>query len=244
MSLRIRQLSDNIRLAVLDGGLTAYVLPDNKVALASKDKVIAGATLFRVHGLDRKENWYKINTLWADSAVASITILYFVLEHYKYVLPSFDISPAARAVLTRFYKKYKGTEVVIEGVSEDYSGEIGAGYVWSPKLRKVPVQIGTIENHEEMRRLKDAISNGFDRAYTDAKRTKRNPDFLLSRGEIFSLYNLLVRGILMGGPDKYEALSWIGQHAEELEVLNNSYANKLLLIYEADKKKQEQDNDY
>jgi hypothetical protein len=206
------------------------VFYDNKVAITSKGKVIAGATLYKVTGLDRREDWYRINTLWADSAVASVTLLYFILEHYKYILPSSDISPAAKSVLTRFYSKYKGTEVVIEGVMEDYSGELGAGYVWSPKLRKVPVQIGKPNSPEELKHIKNTILLGFDRAYTDLKRTKKDPTSLLARGEVYKLYNLLEYWILEGDPKKTEALTWIRNNADKLKENSNKYAEDVLSL--------------
>ena len=123
MFIRVAQLADNIRIAVLDGGLTVYFLPplpdsqaikfkvygEEGVALTSGDKVIGGVTLIE------NEGWYTVESLWSDSAAEAVTLLYSILEHYKQILPSRSISPAAQAVVKRFYNKYKNTEIVMDG---------------------------------------------------------------------------------------------------------------------------------
>ena len=152
MRLRIAQLADNLRIAILDGKLAVYpldALPEEAAvklrvygndgfAVTSGGKVIGGMTLQW-----NSDDWYEIETLWADSPAAAVTLLYSGLEHYKKIVPSSNISPAALSVVERFYKKYKGTEVVQEGVHNPNAANVAlqAGYVWSPKLRKVPAEV-------------------------------------------------------------------------------------------------------
>jgi hypothetical protein len=233
MTIKLSQLSDNIRIAVLDGGLTIYFLDQRisnpSVALVSNDKVIGGVILESnpSEGID----WYEVRTLWADSAVATVTLLYAILEHYEYILPSSNISPAAKSVVKRFYNKYKGTEVVIEGTGKS-DRELEAGYAWSPKLRKVPVQVGTIRDYEHLRELKRDISLGFDLAYSDPRRTKlEDPDVFLDNDNMFGLYTLFTQWIAAGGSKKIKFLRWTSQHLGELENFNNKYARAILKYY-------------
>jgi len=239
MTIRLSQLSDNIRIAALDGKLTIYFLDENRggvrpsVALVSDEKVIGGIGLTPV-GVAAEGDWYRISTLWADSAVASVTLLYATLEHFKRIFPSDDISPAALSVVQRFYRKYKGTEVVQDGVQEDDRPEIAAGYVWSPKLRSVPVLLGQPKSIEQIQELKDAVWHGFNHAYADPKRTKRvDPDVFLHKGDFRDLLNLLSHWMNEGGSKENEALRWIGQHIGELqEYESHREVRQILRFYE------------
>jgi hypothetical protein len=234
MTIKLAQLSDNIRISVLDGGMKIYYLADTAsikpVALVSKGKVIAGSTLRMV--ARRDGDWYRIGTLWADSPVASVTILYAMLAHFKRIVPSSDISPAAQAVVKRFYSKYKGTEVVVEGVDETQEEELGAGYVWSPKLLKVPVKVSKPKNDEELANLKNSVLEEFDKAYSNPNRTKRDdPDVFLATRSIIELHNLLQYWISEGGSKESQALQWINSHIKELEDFNSIYAKNILKYY-------------
>jgi hypothetical protein len=241
MSIRLIQLSDNIRLAVLDGKLTIYFLDENRagvrpaVALVSDDRVIGGIGLTPV-GTAAEGDWYRIATLWADSAVASITLLYATLEHFKRIVSSDDISPAALSVVKRFYNKYKGTEVIQENVQDDTSlpPELAAGYVWSPKLKSVPVLLGQPKSIEEVQELKDAVWHGFNRAYSNPKRTKReDPDVFLHKEEFGYLLQLLNSWMSEGGSKERAALHWISQNFGELQSNDASRdVRQILKIYE------------
>lgn len=233
MCSRLSRIASNLRLSVFDSGLKVYFLSFNVfeyVALVSGDKVIGGATLSseRTGGVD----WYTINTLWSEKAVGAVTLLYSVLEHYGRILPSKNISPAALGVVKRFYTKYSGTEVVVEGVNGSSNlDELSAGYVWSPsRLRKVPVQVGTVETREQAEFLRDAVSSGFQTSYNDPKKTKfNNPKDLLIKGDYRGLYELL--SVMLEGSDAGKALGWINDNIEELRDIRDPNTRKLVKIY-------------
>lgn len=241
MTIRLAQISDNIRISVLDGGLTVYFLPplpdalaqklmvygDDGAALASGDKVIGGITLVESNG------WYTVETLWSESAAGAVTLLYAALEHYKKILPSNMISPAAHAVVKRFYKKYKGTEVVVELAHPDPSiegGELAAGYVWSTKLRKVPVKVGKVGDAADLLHLWQSVVTGFNVAYADPKKTKRdNLDDFLAKQDYNGLLDLIQRWYNTGNRD--QAYIWIAENRAALEKIGNRYTSKILQYY-------------
>jgi hypothetical protein len=198
------------------------------VALVSDAEVIGGVTL------DYGIFWYKIDTLWADSPVAAVTLLYSILEHYKHILPSSNISPAARAVVKRFYNKYKGTEVVVENITASEEGAVAAGYVWSPKLRKVPVQVAKPKNEEEINKLKGSVLKGFHETYSDPSRTKivqSDPDVLFNSRYILELQELLKSWINSGDDKRDNALQWIRDNRSDLSQINNIYTRNILRYY-------------
>lgn len=229
----LARIAFDIRLSVFDSGLVVYFLDFGDLhttALVSGDRVIGGAVL----SSERIGNaeWYTVQTLWSEKAVGAVTLLYSVLEHYGRILPSKNISPAALSVVKRFYTKYRGTEVVVEGVN-GASGldELSAGYVWSPsRLRKVPVQLGKVETREQAEQLKGAVALGFQSSYSDPKRTKfNNPDDFLIKGDYRSLYELLIG--MLEGSDSSKALGWINDNIEELRDIRDKYTKKLVEIY-------------
>jgi hypothetical protein len=241
MTIKLSQLSDNIRISVLDGGMTIYFVEGGDkdfVALKSGDRVIAGSIIAFIwlNGI----LWFRVDNLWSDSAIASVTLLYTMLEHYKKIISSDDISPAALSVVRRFYQKYKGTEIVLEGVIkgsdeiyDDSLPELSAGYVWSPKLRRIPIQVGKIESEDEKERLKEAVSSGFSVAYSNLKLTKReDPNIYLDKKDMASLYNLLKHWNNDGGSKQRQALDWIYDNIQKLEQYSkNWYINEILNIY-------------
>lgn len=240
MNIRVAQLADNIRIAVLDGGLTVYFLPplpdalaqklkvygEEGVALTSGDKVIGGVTLQETDG------WYVVESLWSDSAAGTVTLLYSVLEHYKQILPSRNISPAAGAVIKRFYNKYKGTEIVVEDAHPDpgNSLELAAGYVWSDKLRKVPVKVGTVVDEADLLHLWNSVVVGFSVAYADPRKTKKDDleGFWVKR-DYARLFDLAQRMFDTG--KKSQVFNWVAENRVELEKVGNSYTSLLLQYY-------------
>jgi hypothetical protein len=222
-------LADMLKIAVFSKDTKVYFLHRNGLetaALVNKDTVIAGAGLELVEG-----NWYIVETLWADTSISAVTLLYAILEHYKKILPSRHISPAAQSVVRSFYNKYKGTEVVTEGAHSDPGStpELKAGYNWSPKLRKIPVQQGIASSPDEVKFLIETVYSGFQKAYSDPTRTKKeSPNYYWNNFELDNLINLLDQWLGEGGAKENEAIKWITDHRSDLLQIGSRKALKIV----------------
>jgi len=110
--------------------------------LMSKGKQIAGVEFLP----SDTEGWWMLNSLFSDSTSGTMVLLFSALSKVKKILPSLHISPAASAVVSGIYKRYKNTEVVQPDILPDsWAGRdlpdyLRAGYVWSSKLRQIPIK--------------------------------------------------------------------------------------------------------
>jgi hypothetical protein len=224
-SLRIAWLADSIRLAILEG-VKVYHFKQNlsswTFVLLKGDKVVAGAALALHKELKRQDGgqWWVLHGLWSDSAPATMALLNVVLKTVGHILPSTDISPAASAVVERFYKQYKGTPTVVEETGEATDPNLPpwlqAGYAWSEAVRDLNITAQQVTDRTQMRDLYKSHNMGFANAFLDSNRRKLNdPTFLLKKRDVKGLMTTLETAL--HGPDRYTVLPWIKKNKKQLE---------------------------
>jgi hypothetical protein len=171
--MRIAAITDYLHLAAFDGELILYEMePVEKLqrsyVLERDGKTVAGATLRR-----ESNKYWIVTTLWAQDSVGAIALLYTILRQVGGLVASQNISPAAVAVVSRFYKKYQGTAVVTENVIETAATPfLRAGYRWVDNLPTPPVKVIQINTLEEEKAWQKKNSDGFNSMYEDQEKTK------------------------------------------------------------------------
>lgn len=168
---------------------------------------------------EKEEGWWLLDSLYSNSATSLYILLLGTLQTVGKILPSQHISPAANAVVESFYRKYKGTEVVEEDVWGGLLDHLRAGYVWSPKLRQVPVRIEKVSDYEELSELKVQFGRGFGKAYDDNSKTKRRDlNFALKTQKGYTITDA-IESNLKGHVTRYKVLPWLKANENRLREL-------------------------
>jgi hypothetical protein len=215
---KISWIADSIRVALFDNIKVYHYHKGNdwRFILQKGNQFIAGAELVPEEFLP--EDWWLVNSLWSDSAPATMALLYAMLKTAKRIVPSTVISPAASAVVARFYKQYRDTPVVEEDTfdNKQYPPWIRAGYVWSDEIRGVDVPIEEVTDPARMSELTTHHGNGFAEAYDDKNRTKsRDPTYLLKAKDKLKL-DKVIQDMMKHSTQRFQVLPWIKKHQAQL----------------------------
>ena len=102
--------------------------------------------------------------------------------------------------------------------------------MWSAKLRKVPVKVGTVVDEADLLHLWNSVVVGFGVAYADPRKTKKDDlEGLWLKKNYQSLLYLAQRMFHAG--KKRQVFEWVKNRQEELEKVGNSYTIQLLQYY-------------
>lgn len=150
-------------------------------------KIAHNASLPKVLGSaagQQSGNDWRLRTLYADDAASAIMLLGAAVERWKRVVPDESVSPAAAAVINRYFQAYKDDPDRIENpdlgpLNATYLGPVGFNLSAAEQHGDAAVT-ATVDPEnppvKEPKRIRAWIQllaqRGFDAAYRDNKKTK------------------------------------------------------------------------
>jgi hypothetical protein len=141
----------------------------------------------------------------------------------KNIVPSSNISPAASAVVARFYKKYKGTPVVVENITKSKDADkqpwIHAGYIWSSEITGIDIPVVEIKDPEEGSDLVDTHSLGFGAMYSDNDKTKLKDFVFLLKAERFTDLHIAIQEAIDDPTKRRTVFPWLVKYHNYLEQI-------------------------
>ena len=165
---------------------TAY-----RLAFDSELPTILGAAVGEPAG----DNTWRLRTLYAEDPTTAIMLMGAAIERWKRVLPDYSVSPAAQAVLKRYFEQNVDdpTKVEVGADSANRKDQNEADFLKSAYLAPVGFDLGRAEDNgdaavnsavdanippvKEARRVREWLrqlaSKGFDEAYKSDIKTKR-----------------------------------------------------------------------
>lgn len=161
------------------------------VAVSTKDSatypIAYDATLPKVTGSasgQNKGDAWQLRTLYADDPSTAVMLLGAAIEHWQRVVPDDSVSPAAQAVIKRYFQAYQDDPKRIENADLGFlkatylapigfnlsaalaNGEKAAADAVDPATPPVK-ELGRVKAW-----LQIVAKKGFEAAYDDVKRTK------------------------------------------------------------------------
>jgi len=144
---------------------------DDCIALLDgDDNVVGGITASRTD-----DGFYRVGTLWASQPADAVMLLMSALSVWKKIDPSKQVSPAARAIIKRYYEQHKDDPARVKKHIRSYSPTTDPQYLVAGYLDAGDFDASPILTHEDNKNmiwsLYRAVSDGFAVAYDDDKRT-------------------------------------------------------------------------
>lgn len=173
-----------IVVADVQGGeyLVAVSLKDSATYPIAYDaalpKVLGSAT-----GQSKGDVW-QLRTLYADDPVTAVMLMGAAIEHWRRVVPDDSVSPAAQAVIKRYFEAYKDDPKRIENADQGflkatYLGPVGFDFNKASGAGDRAVEAAVdpatppVKESGRVRAwLQIVAKKGFEAAYDDIKRTK------------------------------------------------------------------------
>lgn len=191
---------------------------------------------------------WQLRTLFADDPVTAVMLMTAALNHWEAVMPDFSVSPAAKAVMKRYYDANVGDESKIDDHfdpnrrAEKYLKALYLGPIGSFDLNAalkigdvtvnaaVDPQLPPVKDTDRVKGWLGICSqHGFQTAYNDPDKTKRPlPDFASmlkkARASAIDRTHLMnkLNNILNAPRDsrtRKQTLAWVNANREELDGL-------------------------
>jgi hypothetical protein len=157
--------------------------------------------LGRVDAVDYQDGWM-INTFYSDDPQTAVFLMAASLHLLKRVYADFSVSPAARALIERYYNSYKDDPMRVQlKFSKRSRGRMEPDYLTAAYLGPLPnfnaafdaaLEVGDklikklgIDRDDAVDKLSKIGDVGFSKAYQDPMRTKK--------GEDLEAYNEMMR---------------------------------------------------
>lgn len=211
VKLMSRTLRNGKRIVALDGG---GLLGEEALVLVTDDNVVVAA----ISADARNNKWSTIDTLWANTASDAVAIVMAALAHWKRIKPSNDVSPAARAIIKRYYDDNKDDPTLVTPLPAIKPGYMDAGYTAPPGLY---VKVTRAHGPKQAKDFALAVSMGFQKAYVSAK-TGFDDFSKLAKQQLWpDLRQALDSALHNQTADsaKQAALQWVENHPQEMEHL-------------------------
>ena len=208
-----RNLNSRKIVMIDDPSATGLVLVD------AKGNVKASITT------DEHNGWHIVRMLWSSAPVDAVTILMVALNVWKKLDPSNCVSPAARAVIQRYYDENKDDPSL---VTQDLHGAkaggripayLNAGYL-SPNNLDLTGLIMRPNDDKSHRKLWTAVDKSFTKGYQ--KKSGYGAFDTLAKGQRWDLLAHALAHAANGLPDedaRYDAEAWSEKHPNIVTVM-------------------------
>jgi len=235
MKIRLSELRTTIAYAMLEGLDLSRIAKRNlngrKIVMID-DPSAEGLALVDLKGkvkasitADEHNGWRVVRTLWSDSPVDAVTILMIALNVWKKLDPSNCVSPAARAVIQRYYDENKDDPSL---VAQDLHGAkaggripayLNAGYL-SPNNLDLTGLIMRPSDDKSHRKLWTAVDKTFAKGYQ--KKSGYGAFDTLAKSRRWDLLAHALSHAANEIPDedaRYDAEEWSTKHPNEVNAM-------------------------
>lgn len=207
----IMEAMDPMLLIVVDDDYCALITNDN-----DKERIRGGMKFEYSQAGDA----WEVTQAWATDPRAAVALFGSCLVAKERLLPDSDLTPAAKAIIKRWYSRHKDDGSIEPGPKRQvYDTDPAFNSIYTvPAGFTSPVPIEPVRQHDDIKHfLRRSVRQGFHKAYEDLSKTgELNLDSFLKTKDWSGLQRALVKIFLDGQGDSKGAAAWVNKHADML----------------------------